>query len=133
MVFNSSLQHLRERLPLPAIGVLDTKPEVNFQSGRFFIQQADFESQVAVVTFQFWKIKTFCFFVINSFQKIINKGFVHGDIKVFSNFLRVFLDNQPTDPKALFKKVCFQFPFEFLIMFDFFRENATESFNVSLL
>ena len=33
----SNLTHPRERLPQPAINILDTKPEVNFQSGRFFI------------------------------------------------------------------------------------------------
>ena len=29
--------HPRDKIPQPAIGVLDTKPEVNFQSGIFFI------------------------------------------------------------------------------------------------
>ena len=37
MAFNgSSLQHPQERLPLPAISVLDIKSEVNFQSGQYF-------------------------------------------------------------------------------------------------
>ena len=40
----SSLQHPRERLPLPAISVLDTKPEINFQSDHLFITQIEFES-----------------------------------------------------------------------------------------
>ena len=40
----SSLQHPRERLPLPAISVLDTKTEINFQSDHLFITQIEFES-----------------------------------------------------------------------------------------
>ena len=45
MTFNSSgFRHPRERSALPAINILDTKPEVNFQSGRFFIQETEFES-----------------------------------------------------------------------------------------
>ena len=45
MAFNSSgFRYPRERSALPAINILDTKPEVNFQSGRFFIQETEFES-----------------------------------------------------------------------------------------
>ena len=32
----NNLMHPLDRLPQPAIELLDTKPEVNFQSGRFF-------------------------------------------------------------------------------------------------
>lgn len=80
MAFNSNLQHPRERLPQLAINVLDTKPEVNFQSGKFYIQQTEFESRISMINFQFWKIYAFCTFVENNFQKFINRGFVHGDL-----------------------------------------------------
>lgn len=53
-----SLQHSREKLPLPAISVLDTKPEVNFHSARFFIRETELESRIETITFQFWKIRT---------------------------------------------------------------------------
>lgn len=55
---------------------------------------------------------------------VINKGFVCGDLRVYSQFLVTFLNKDLTDPKGMFRKVCFQFPLEFLIMFDLFRENA---------
>ena len=80
MAFNSNLQHPRERLPQLAINVLDTKPEVSFQSGKFYIQQTKFESRISMINFQFWKIYAFCTFVENNFQKFINRGFVHGDL-----------------------------------------------------
>ena len=41
--------HPLDRLPQPAIELLDTKPEVNFQSGRFFIHDVDFESHIALI------------------------------------------------------------------------------------
>lgn len=55
---------------------------------------------------------------------VTNKGFVCGDLRVYSQFLVTFLNKDLTDPKGMFRKVCFQFPLEFLIMFDLFRENA---------
>ena len=44
MIFSSSrgsLQHPHEKLPLMALNVLDTKPDVNFQCGRFLIQETE--------------------------------------------------------------------------------------------
>ena len=123
MAFNgSNLQHPGERLPLPAISVLDTKPEVNFQSGRFFI--TEIESRVNILTFHYWKIQVFCTFVRNNFEMLINRGFVCGDLRVYADFLRAFLQKDMLDPKGMFKKDCSQFPLEFLLMFDLFRDHA---------
>ena len=81
MAFNgSSLQHPRERLPLPAISVLDTKPEVNFPSGRFFITEIEF--RVNILTFHYWKIQVFCTFVRNNFEMLII-GLLYVVIYVF--------------------------------------------------
>ena len=122
---SSALQHPRERLPQPAVSVLDGGPEVNFQCGRFFITRQDFESHLNILTFHFWKIQIFSTFVKNNIDTVIERGFIHGDLKVFAHFLEnVFLEKVPADPKGMFKKVCFNFPFEFLIMFDLFREHA---------
>ena len=123
MEFNSStLQHPRERLPQPAVSVLDSKPEVNFQCGRFLITRQDFESRLNILTFHFWKIQIFSTFVKNNVCTVIDKGFVCGDINVFANFLEnIFLSKVPVDPKGMFKRVCFNFLFEFLIIFDLFR------------
>ena len=43
---------------------------------------------------------------------------MHGDIKVFADFLSVFILKNCIDPKSMFKKTCRQFPFEFLLIFD---------------
>ena len=126
MAFNSStLQYPREKLPQPAVSVLYTSPEVNFQYVRFFITRKDFESRLNILTFYFWKIQIFSTFVKNNIDVVIDKDFVYGDLKVFFHFLEnVSLNKVPIDPKGMFKKVCFNFPFEFLIMFDLFREHA---------
>ena len=64
MAFNSSgFRHPHERSALPAINILDTIPGVNFKSGRFFIQETEFESRAGTITFQFWKIQALCSFV----------------------------------------------------------------------
>ena len=126
MAFNSStLQHSREKLPQSAVSVLDTSAEVNFQCGCFLITKKNFESRLNILTFHLWKIQFFSTFIKNNIDVVIDKGFLYGDLKVFSHFLEnVFLNKVPIDPKGMFKKVCFNFPFEFLIMFDLFREHA---------
>ena len=75
----------------PATSALDTEPEVNFQSGRFYIYAMEFESRIQSIAFQFWKIQAFSFFFKINIDKIINKGFVHGDLRLFSEFLDMFL------------------------------------------
>ena len=58
-------------------------------------------------------------------DRVIERGFIHGDLTVFAHFLEnIFLGKVPADPKVMFKKVCFNFPFQFLIMFDLFIEHA---------
>ena len=121
---NSNLQHPRERLPLPAINVLDTKPEVNFQSGHFFIIQTEFESRVNILIFHHWKIQIFCTFVRNNFEMLVNMGFECGDLRVYTDFLCAFLEKDLSDPKGMFKNACSQFPSEVLLMFDLFRAHA---------
>lgn len=61
-------------------------------------------------------------FVQNNSEKVISKGFVHGDLRPFAEFLNMFLTKEFTNPKGMFRKTCKQFPFEFLIMFDLSRE-----------
>ena len=48
-------------------------------------------------------------------------------------FLDVFLSKVPAHPKGMLKKVFLNFSFEFLIMFDLFRENACSNSYVYLL
>ena len=90
MAFNSStLQQPRERFLHPAVSLLDTSPEVNFQCGRF-------EARLNILTFHFWKIEIFCKFVKNNVDKVIEKGLVYGDVHVFlSLFRKCFLEQGP--------------------------------------
>ena len=91
MAFNCSvIQHPREKLPQPAVSVLDTSPEVNFQCGRFFVTRQDFESRLCVLTFHFWTIQNFTTFVKNNINVVIDRGFFYGDLKVFAHFLDNF-------------------------------------------
>ena len=126
MELNSSynLQHPREKLPQPTISVLDTTSDVNFQCGRFFITTQEFETRLKFITFHYWNIEIFYKFFKNNID-IINRGFISGDAKVFSDLLeKCFVNGVCNDPKGIFKKVSFNFPFEFLLMFEIFRENA---------
>ena len=77
--------------------------------------------------FIFGRYKISVPFFKNNINVVIDRGFFHGDLKVFAHFLdNVFLIKVPAHPKGMFKKDFFNFPFEFLIMFDLFRENACQ-------
>ena len=43
---------------------------------------------------------------------------------MYSEFLNMFLTKEFSDPKGIFQKICNQFPFEFLIMFDLPRKKC---------
>ena len=84
--------HPRDNLLQPAVSILYSLPEVNFQSGRFFISTKEFESRVNIFTFQFWAIQIFAQFVKDNLDRVIDKGFVYGDLKVYWHFLdKIFL------------------------------------------
>ena len=101
--------------------MLDTRPEVNFQCGRFFIFEDEFEFRISSLCSQFIKIQEFAKFLRDNHKKIINGHVVSGDLAMFSDFLSMFLTREFLDPKGMFRKTCHQHPFEFLIMFDFCR------------
>ena len=121
MAENNLPIHPRERLPQHAVPLLDTRPEVNFQCGRFFISQDEFEFCINSLCTQFIKIQAFTKFVRDNHKKIINGRVVLGELVMFSDFLSMFLTRELVDPKGMFRKICRQHPFEFLITFDFCR------------
>ena len=114
--------HPRERLPHIAPPVLDSSPKVDLQFSRFFITEEEFQLCINAVCFQFWKIQAFAKFVKDNNRKIIEKYLVYGDLPMFSHFLSMLLTKVFVDPKGMFRKICRQHPFEFLIMFDFCRQ-----------
>lgn len=79
--------HPRDNLLQPAVSILYSLPEVNFQSGWFFISTKEFESRVNISTFQFWTIQIFAQFVKDNLDRVIDKGFVYGDLRVYWHFL----------------------------------------------
>ena len=121
MAENNLPIHPRQRLPQHAVPLLDTRPEVNFQCGRFFISEDEFEFRINSLCSQFIKIQEFAKFVRDYHKKIIDGRVVSGDLAMFSDFLSMFLTREFVDPKGMFRKICRQHPFEFLITFDFCR------------
>ena len=69
MVENNLLVHPRQRLPHRAVPLLDTRPEVNFQRGRFFIYEDEFEFRVSSLCSPFSKIKA----LLSLYETIIRK------------------------------------------------------------
>ena len=50
-----------------------------------------------------------------------------GDIEMFVEFLDILLRKDFVHSKGTFRKVCQQYPFEFLILFDLFIKNVSQS------
>ena len=121
MAENNLPIHHRERPSQYAIPLLDTRPEVNFQCGRLFISEDEFEFRINSLCSQFIKIQEFAKFVQDNHKKIINGRVASGDLAMFSDFLSMLLTEEFVDPKGMFRKICRQHPFEILIMFDFCR------------
>ena len=72
--------------------------------------------------FYLFKIQAFAKFAIDNFHKIKDRHLMCGDIEMFVESLDIFLTKDFVDPKGMFRKVCRQYPFEFLILFDLCRE-----------
>ena len=100
MAENNLPIHPRERLPQHAVPLPDTRPEVNFQYGRFFISGDEFEFRINSLCSQFIKIQAFAKFVRDNHKKIINGRVVSGDLAMFSDFLSMFLTREFVDPKG---------------------------------
>ena len=102
MAENNLPIHPRERLPEHAVPLLDTRPELNFQCGRFFISEDEFEFRIDSLYSQFLKIHAFAKFVRDNHKRIINESVVSGDLTMFSDFLSMLLTSEFVDPKGMF-------------------------------
>lgn len=108
--------HWRNGLPQPALEIL------SFQSGRFFITKKEFNFRIKLFSDDPGDIKRFARFVIAKNYKLYEKNLVCADIKVFTEFLRVFLKKEFVDPRDMFRRICYQYPFEFFLLRDLCRE-----------
>ena len=129
MARNNLPMHPRGRLPLTVPKILDSRPVVELQHGRFFVMNEEFEMRLNAICFQFWKIQSFSKFVSDNHQKIKNRHLVCGGLHMFADFLSMFLTRDFLDCKGIFCKVCRQHPFEFL-MFDLFDREISLQFQV---
>ena len=100
--------HPGKRLHLPATQILQSKPEINLQQGRFFITVHEFEVRVNKICFPLWKIQAFAKFAAVNYSKVKERHFVSGDLYIFAEFMSIFLTRELVDPKIMFRKICRQ-------------------------
>ena len=108
---NNSILHPRDRLP-------QITSRINLEQGRFFISVEEFEVRPSVICGELWKIRQFAKFAVDNFKKIEERPLLCENIKVFVDFISVFIKKEFVDLKSMFKKTCRQFPSEFLLIFD---------------
>ena len=106
MAQNNLPIHPRERLPLTAPQILNSKPNIDLQHGRFVITNEECEMRINVICFQFWKIHSFAKFVCDNHQKISDRRLVFANLHMFADFLSMFLIREFVDPKGMFRKIC---------------------------
>ena len=97
-------------------------PSINLEQGKFFISIEEFEGRLKVMCNDIWKIRNFFKFALDNFEKIEERRLMRGDIKIFVDYISVFIKKNFVDFESMFKKTCRQFPFEFLLIFDLCRE-----------
>ena len=117
-------RHPKERLPSIALKILETEPKTYFQLGRFFITVDEFETRINIISFHLLKIQSFPRFANKNYMKIKERHFLSGDLYISPEFLATFLSKEAVKPKGMFRKICRQHPFQFLLMFDLCREQG---------
>ena len=53
---------------------------------------------------------------------LFEKKLICGDVKIFARSMQEFLKKEFVDPQDMFVRVCYQYPFEFLLLCDLYRE-----------
>lgn len=62
-------------------------------------------------------------YAVKNYYKILPRDLIYEDIQFFVDFLSQFSEKEIIiNPISMFKKVCGQFPHEFLLHFDLCRE-----------
>ena len=90
MAQNNLPMHPRERLPLTAPKIFDSRPNIDLQDDRCFKTNEEFEMTVNVICFQFLKIQSFAKLVYDNYQKIKDRHLVCGDLHMLPAFLSMF-------------------------------------------
>ena len=101
---------------------MEVDPKINVMCGRFFLTKEGFVARVNQICFYLWRMQAFAKFAIYNFLKIKEIYLMCGDIEMFVELLEIFVGKEYVDPKGMFRKVCQQYPFEFLILFDLCKE-----------
>ena len=111
--FSSQLLHPRDRVPQIA-------PRINLEPGRFWVEE--FNGRVQEISRELERIQSFVTFAKNNYDKIIQRGLMHGDIKIFTEMLSIFLEKEFINPKKMFETVCGKYQLEFLLLHDLSRK-----------
>ena len=87
--FVPQLLHPRDRraqIPPPTLHL-----RINHTAGRFWVSIKEFNGCVRQILCDIERIKKFCTFVINNYNKIRPRRLIHGHIKIFMIFFRILL------------------------------------------
>ena len=106
----SAVIHSRDRLPKMA-------PRINFEQGRCFISNEEFEARINEISCELWKMKEFAKFFVGNYKKIKERRLACSDGQIFVESLSVFLEKEFVSTKNIFKKTCKQYPFEAFFYF----------------
>ena len=95
---SNSLIHPGDRLSQIA-------PSINLEQGKFFISIEEFEGRFKVICNDIWKIRNFCKFAVDNFEKIEQRRLMRGDIEIFVDYISVFIKKNFVDFKACLRKL----------------------------
>lgn len=118
--FVPQLLHPRDRraqIPPPTLHL-----RINHTAGRFWVSIKESNGRVRQILCDIERIKKFCTFAINNYNKIRPRRLIHGHIKIFIDFLSHFVEKEFVNPKELFETTCGKFQFEYLLLYDLCRE-----------
>ena len=108
--------HPCDKLPQPA-------PEtLHFQQGRFLITKEEFNFTVETFSKNLERIKQFSKIAVAEHYKLFEKNLMYAVVRIFSEFMKQFLDKEFVNPHSMFERICHQYPFEFLLLCDLCRE-----------
>ena len=113
--FSSQLLHPRDRVPQIA-------PRINLEPGRLWVSVEEFSGRIQEISCELERIQSFVTFAKNNYEKVIQRGLIHGDIKIFTEMLSIFLEKEFINPKKMFETVCRKYQLEFLLLHNLSRK-----------
>ena len=72
-------------------------PTNNLEQGRFFISIEEFEERLNIICNDICRIRCFCKFAADNFKKIQERRLICGDIKLFVDYISIFIKKDFVD------------------------------------